>query len=90
MTKGGLRFWHVVVIVLLAAVLGTALGDLLGTLFHGGPIASFLAASVRVGTHAPVDLDLRVAQLTIGIALRLTTLGVLGAGVAMLLLFRRA
>lgn len=89
MPKGGLQFWHLVVIVLLAAMLGTALGDILGNVFGDGPVGRLLSAGVRVGTTAPWDLDLRVLQLTLGLSLRFTVLGTLGAIVALIVFFRR-
>lgn len=89
MPKGGLQFWHLVVIVLLAAMLGTALGDILGNLFADGPIGQLLAAGVQVGTTAPWSLDIKVLQLTLGLSLRFTVLGTLGAGVALIVFFRR-
>jgi hypothetical protein len=87
--KGGLQFWHLVVIVLLAAMLGTALGDILGKVFDDGPVGQFLAAGVQVGTTAPWNLDLKVLQLTLGLSLRFTVLGTIGAGVALIVFFRR-
>ena len=89
MPRGGLRFWHLVVIVLLAAMLGTAVGDVLGKAFPEGALGRFLSAGVRVGTATPWDLDLRVVQLTFGIVLRLTILGGIGAAVALVVFFRR-
>jgi Domain of unknown function (DUF4321) len=89
MARGGLRFWHLVVIVLLAAMLGTAIGDILGKAFPEGAAGRFLSAGVRIGTSAPWDLDLRVVQLTVGLGLRLTMLGGVGAAVALVLFFRR-
>ena len=89
MPKGGLQFWHLVVIVLLAAMLGTALGDILAKIFPDGPAGRFLTAGVRVGTTSPWDLDIKVAQLTIGAALRLTVLGALSACAALLVFFKR-
>jgi hypothetical protein len=87
--KGGLQFWHLVVIVLLAAMLGTALGDILGKVFADGPVGQLLAAGVQVGTTAPWNLDIKVLQLTLGLSLRFTVLGTLGAGVALIVFFRR-
>jgi hypothetical protein len=87
--KGGLQFWHLVVIVLLAAMLGTALGDILGKVFPEGEIGRLLAAGIRVGTTSPLDLDIKVLQLTLGFSLRFTILGAIGAGVALVIFFRR-
>jgi len=87
--RGHLQFWHLVVIVLLAAMLGTALGDILGRTFPDGPIGRFVSAGVRVGTNSPWEFDLRVVQVTFGVALRLTILGAVGAGAALVVFFRR-
>jgi hypothetical protein len=87
--KGGLQFWHLVVIVLLAAMLGTALGDILGRVFEDGPVGRLLSAGIQVGTTAPWSLDIKVLQLTLGLSLRFTVLGTLGAGVALIVFFRR-
>jgi hypothetical protein len=87
--KGGLRFWHLVVIVVLAAMVGTALGDVLGRLLPGRSAAAFLASGVRLGTTSPLDLDLSVVQLTLGAGVRLTVLGGLMAALALVLFIRR-
>ncbi len=89
MPKGGLQFWHLVVIVLLAAMLGTALGDILGKVVADGPVGRLLSAGVRVGTTTPWNLDIKVVQLTLGLSLRFTVLGTIGAGVALVVFFRR-
>jgi hypothetical protein len=87
--KGGLQFWHLVVIVILAAMLGTAVSDIVEQTFPTSSVARFFSAGVRIGTTTPFDLDFVVAQLTFGIGLRLTVLGALGAGFALVLFFRR-
>ena len=89
MAKGGLRFWHLVVIVLLAALVGTALGDVLARALPGWRAVEVLGAGVRLGTTAPLDLDLRVAQLTLGGGIRLTVLGGLLSALSLLLFIRR-
>ena len=89
MPKGGLQFWHLVVIVLLAAMLGTALGDILGSVFGDGQVGRLLSASVQVGTTEPWNLDIKVLQLTLGLSLRFTVLGTIGAVVALIVFFRR-
>jgi hypothetical protein len=87
--KGGLRFWHVVVIVLLAALIGTATGDVLLRALPNWRAAEFLGAGVRLGTTAPLDLDLRIAQLTLGGGIRFTVLGGILSAVALLVFIRR-
>lgn len=89
MPRGGLQFWHLVVIVLLAAMFGTAVGDILAKAFPEGVIGRVAAAGVPIGWSHPWDLDLRVAQITFGIVLRITLLGGVGACAALLIFFRR-
>ncbi len=89
MPRGGLQFWHLVVIVLLAGMLGTAIGDILGKAFPESAAGRFLSAGITVGTTSPWDLDLRVVTLTAGLVLRLTVLGAAAAIAALILFFRR-
>ena len=89
MARSGLQFWHLVVIILLAAMLGTAAGDVLGKVFPDSAVSRFLSAGVTIGTSSPWDLDLRVVTLTAGVVLRLTVLGAAAAIVALVLFFRR-
>lgn len=89
MGRSALQFWHLVVIVLLAAMLGTALGDIIGRAVPESAVGRFLSAGVAVGTTAPWDLDLRVVSLTLGVSLRLTVLGAAGAAGALVVFFRR-
>ena len=89
MAKGRLQLWHLLVIVLLAALVGTALGDLLAQVFPGTPATDFLSSGVRLGTTAPFDVDLKVAQITLGAGIRLTVLGGLLSAAAVLLFVRR-
>jgi hypothetical protein len=89
MPKGGLQFWHLLVIVLLAAMLGTAIGDLAGKAFPDSGVGRVLAAGVTLGTGGPWTLDLRVITLTAGASLRLSLLGGLGAAGALVLFYRR-
>ena len=89
MASGRIRFWHLVVIVVLAAMVGTALGDVLLRAFPDSGAVAFLAQGVRLGTSAPLDLDMRVAQVTLGGGVRLTLLGGVLAAAALLLFVRR-
>lgn len=89
MAKGKIRLWHLVVIVVLAAMVGTALGDLLLRVFPGSGAVALLAQGVRFGTSAPLDLDVQVAQVTLGGGIRLTLLGGILAAAALLLFIRR-
>lgn len=87
--KGGLHWWHLLVIVLLAAMIGTAIGDILVKAMPGSRAVEMIGSGVRLGTTSPIDLDMRVAQVTLGAGLRLTVLGGLLAAGALLLLVRR-
>jgi Domain of unknown function (DUF4321) len=87
--RTGLQFWHLVVIVLLAAMAGTALGDILGKAFPDSAAGRFLSAGVTIGTSAPLELELRVVSLTAGVVWRLTVLGALAALAALVVFFRR-
>lgn len=89
MAKGGLHFWHVVVIVLLAALIGTATGDVLLRALPGWRLTEFLGAGVRLGTAAPVSLDFRVLDLTLGGGVRFTVLGGLLSALSLLIFVRR-
>ena len=89
MARSGLQFWHLVVIVLLAAMVGTALGDLLGKAFPDSAAGRLLSAGVTTGTTAPLELEFRVVSLTLGVVLRLTVLGALAALAALAIFFRR-
>jgi hypothetical protein len=87
--RSGLQFWHLVIIVLLASMLGTALGDILGKAFPDSALGRFLSAGITVGTTSPWDLDLRVVTLTAGVVLRLTVMGAAAAIGALVVFFRR-
>ena len=89
MGRTGLQFWHLVIIVLLAGMLGTALGDLLGKALPDSAVSRFLSAGITVGTTSPWPLDLRVVTLTASIVLRLTVLGAAAAIAALIIFFRR-
>ena len=89
MARTGLQFWHLVVIVILAGMLGTALGDIAGKAFPESAAGRALSAGITIGTSSPWELDLRVLTLTGGIVLRLTILGALTAIAALVVFFRR-
>jgi len=87
--KGGLRLGHLVVVVLLAALIGTATGDLLRTLWPESSSVAWLAEGIRIGTNTPFDIDIVVAQLTFGAGIRLSLLGGLCAAFALFFFVRR-
>jgi hypothetical protein len=89
MPRSPLQFWHLLVIVLLAAMLGTAIGDLAGKAFPDSGVGRVLSAGVTLGSAVPWTLDLRVVTLTAGVVLRLSILGGIAAAAALVLFFRR-
>jgi hypothetical protein len=89
MGRSALQFWHLLVIVLLAGMLGTTAGDVIAKVSPDSAMSRFLSAGVTLGMRSPWELDLRVVTLTAGVVLRLTVLGAAAAIAALVLFFRR-
>ena len=63
--------------LLVGAVVGSLLGDLVALILPGGVVRQFFLTSTRIGL-GPVTLDLAVASLTLGFSLTINALGVAG------------
>jgi hypothetical protein len=63
--------------LLVGAVVGSLLGDLVALVLPGGVVRQFFLTSTRIGL-GPVTLDLAVASLTLGFSLTINVLGVAG------------
>jgi hypothetical protein len=75
------------IIVVIGALLGTMVGELLGAYLPDGAVKSFFIKSITFGLD-PATLNLHILALTFGLVLKInvvTIIGIIGAG---LILFR--
>lgn len=66
-----------ILIIVLGALVGSALGRLLGTVLPEGPVKSVFLQSVSVGFR-PLHIDLSVLTFDFGLMLRLNIISVVG------------
>lgn len=76
-----------VVLLILGALVGALLGEIIRLLFPGGILEQIFARGVSPGL-SPATMDLRVLSVTFGFTLRLNLASVLGIALA-LLVYRR-
>ncbi|MGD8717674.1 MAG: DUF4321 domain-containing protein [Candidatus Zixiibacteriota bacterium] len=75
------------IIVVIGALLGTMVGELLGAYLPDGAVKNFFIKSITFGLD-PATLNLHILALTFGLVLKInvvTIIGIIGAG---LILFR--
>ncbi len=71
-----------VVILAVGALLGSVLGEGIGSLFPSGMVHDLLTRSVSPGLKGPVILDLNVVTLTFGLAFKMNIMSVVGVVLA--------
>ena len=76
-----------IVLLVMGALVGALLGELIRLLFPGGILEQLFARGVSPGL-SPTTMDLRVLSITFGFTLRLNLASLLGIGLA-LFLYRR-
>ena len=76
-----------VVLLILGALVGALLGEIIRLLFPGGILEQLFARGVSPGL-SPATMDLRVLSVTFGFTLRLNLASVLGIALAVLV-YRR-
>ena len=76
-----------VVLLILGALVGALLGEIIRLLFPGGILEQIFARGVSPGL-SPATMDLRVLSVTFGFIVRLNLASVLGIALA-LLVYRR-
>ncbi len=69
-------------IILVGLIVGAFLGELVGSLLPGGFWQTFLTHGPTIGLTSPATLDLRFLSLTLGVALKVNLLALLGVVVA--------
>jgi hypothetical protein len=65
-------------VLLGGALVGSALGELLGVLLPTGVVRDFFTRAVMPGLNPPVTVDLLVVSLTFGFTLKLNIIALLG------------
>lgn len=67
-----------VVIIILGAIIGTALGELIAYLFRGGILERIFSQGITPGLEPPATLDLKILSLTFGFTVRINLASLLG------------
>jgi hypothetical protein len=78
----------VVLIVLAGLVVGSLLGELVGSLLPAGWIQDLLTRGPTIGLTTPATLDLRFLSVTFGLVLKVNLVGVVGIVLAAVALRR--
>ncbi|HBE74049.1 MAG TPA: DUF4321 domain-containing protein [candidate division Zixibacteria bacterium] len=77
---------YILLVLLGGALLGSALGQLVGVLLPQGVVRDFFVRAVTPGLTQPVTVDLLVLTLTFGFTLKLNIVALLGVVLAAYLL----
>lgn len=83
MTKRTGSTTGLVVLLILGALVGALLGEVIRLLFPGGTLEQLFARGVSPGL-SPATMDLRVISVTFGFTLRLNLASLLGIALALL------
>ncbi|MBW8004904.1 MAG: DUF4321 domain-containing protein [candidate division NC10 bacterium] len=67
-----------VVIIILGAIIGAALGELIAYLLPGGIAERIFSQGITPGLDPPAKLDLKIFSLTIGFTVRINLASLLG------------
>lgn len=67
-----------VVILILGALIGTALGELIAYLVPGGIVERIFSQGITPGLQPPATLDLKILSLTFGFTVRINLSSLLG------------
>ena len=76
----------ILLVLLVGLTVGAFLGELVGALLPDGFWRNLLSRGPMVGLTSPATLDLRFLSLTLGLALKINLMAVVGVVVAALLL----
>jgi hypothetical protein len=66
------------VIIILGALIGTVIGEILGSLWPGGILERIFGRGITPGLHPPASLDLKIVTLTFGFTVRINLASLLG------------
>ncbi len=75
----------ILVIILLGALIGTALGEVLALILPQGVVKDFFLRSAEFGV-GPATLNLVILTFTLGFSVKMNVISVIGIGIAAYLL----
>lgn len=79
----------IVLILLIGGVIGSFLGELAGSLLPEGWFQNLLTSGPTVGLKSPATLDLQFFSISLGLAIKVNLVAVLGLIIAAFALRRR-
>jgi hypothetical protein len=68
----------ILLMLIVGALVGSAFGDLLGSLLPGGVVRNFFTYALQPGINPPLTINLLWITLTMGVTLKLNIIAVLG------------
>lgn len=86
-SKAGSSIWYYIIIIVVGALVGTAIGEAIGAFWKEGPVHDFFVNGINPGLPT-ATLDLKVISLTFGFTIRLNISSVLGI-ILSAILFKR-
>lgn len=73
------NIWILLILILVGALLGNVLGEILRAISPEGPVRNIFTEGFHIGITPPVTLDLRIITFTIGFSIRANLLTLLGS-----------
>ena len=73
------NIWTLLILILIGALLGNVLGEILRAISPEGPVRNIFTEGFFIGITPPVTLDIRIITFTIGFSLRANLLTLLGS-----------
>ena len=75
-------FWFFLGLLLVSAIIGSAIGEIIGLLVPPGSFACHFFTANTAPSFGPAEFDLILAKITFGVALHLNLMALLGMIVA--------
>ena len=86
MRNGEKHTGFLIFLILLGAISGKLVGDIIGNSIKG---LSFFKVSYAIGTSTPINLDLKVLTVTFGVNFNFNIMSIIGVILAIILYKRR-
>ncbi len=73
------NIWVLLLLILIGALLGNVLGEILRAISPEGPVRNIFTEGFHIGIAPPLTLNLRIITFTIGFTIRANLLTLLGS-----------